>query len=348
MLLDASSPYWEVNANCSLQKLKQMKASGVPPNDPEYIKHTQFLHSFQQQQQLRKQQQQYMQHQQQQQQQQHSPNGPVNGAQPGTPQAQQTIGAPASNGPQALNSGAPTNGVPTGGPSSSHFTQQQLGLLRQQISAFKMLGKNNGVPAQMQQLIQAQRQRRQAAALESAQAANKSSQSNLDATKGTDGTDPTTSDDAIPKPHTYKTVKSPYSNGMIRPSIKYLEHAQRKNRYFIPGVFPTGIDFDHLRYEREVVVFNRMSQRYNELKSLPANMAHWDATKESLEADDTLKRKAIIEMKSLALYAKQRALRDKIGRQMLHYDNLAMTTNRSGYRRMKKQSVREARITEKL
>ncbi|KAH8176166.1 bromodomain-containing protein [Sarocladium implicatum] len=334
----------------AFMKLKQMKASGVPPNDPEYIKHTQFLHSFQQQQQLRKQQQQYMQQQQQaqQQQQQHSPNGPVNGAQPGTPQAQQSIGAPATNGPQALNAGAPTNGVPTGGPSSSHFTPQQLGLLRQQISAFKMLGKNNGVPAQMQQLINNQRQRRQAAALEPANAASKGAQSSPDATKGADGTDATTTDDTIPKPHTYKTVKSPYSNGMIRPSIKYLEHAQRKNRYFIPGVFPTGIDFDHLRYEREVVVFNRMSQRYNELKSLPANMAHWDATKESLEADDTLKRKAIIEMKSLALYAKQRALRDKIGRQMLHYDNLAMTTNRSGYRRMKKQSVREARITEKL
>lgn len=309
------------NADISFQKLKQMKATGVPPNDPEYIKATQFLHAFQQQQNLRKQQQQFMQqqqqqhqHQQQQQQQQmQSLNGPINGVQPGTPHTQPN---PGSNGPQSLNSGAPTNGVQSGGPSSSHFTQQQLGLLRQQISAFKMLGKNNGVPAQMQQLIMAQRQRRQAAALESAQAATKGAQASPDATKGADGVDASTADDATPKPHTYKTVKSPYSNGMIRPSIKYLEHAHRKNRWFIPGVFPTGIDFDHLRYEREVVVFNRMSQRYNELKSLPANMAHWDATKENLEADDTLKRKAIIEMKSLALYAKQRALRDKIGRQL--------------------------------
>lgn len=135
---------------------------------------------------------------------------------------------------------------------------------------------------------------------------------------------------------------------MIRPSIKYFDHAQRKNRWFIPGVFPTGIDFDHLRYEREVVIFNRMSQRYAELKNLPANLAYWDSSKETIEADDSLKRKALIEMKSLGLYAKQRALREKIGRQMTHYDNLAMTTNRTHYRRMKKQNVREARITEKL
>ena len=134
----------------------------------------------------------------------------------------------------------------------------------------------------------------------------------------------------------------------MRKSISYLEHARRKNRLIIPGIFPTGVDFEQLRTDREKIVFNRMSARYSELKSLPGNLAHWDASKDSLVADDTAKRKAIIEMKSLALYSKQRALRDKIGKQMMHYDNLAMTTNRTQYRRMKKQNVREARITEKL
>ncbi|RCI11657.1 hypothetical protein L249_7211 [Ophiocordyceps polyrhachis-furcata BCC 54312] len=156
------------------------------------------------------------------------------------------------------------------------------------------------------------------------------------------------SSSAIPKPHVYKSVRLPYGSSLVRSSIKYLDHASRKNRWFIPGIFPTGIDFDHLRYEREVILFNRMAQRYSDLKNLPANLAHWDTTKETMEADDSLKLKAIIEMKALGLYAKQRALRDKIGRQMMHYDNLAMTTNRSHYRRMKKQNVREARITEKL
>jgi ATP-dependent helicase STH1/SNF2 len=350
-----------------------MKEQGVPPTDPEYIKASQFLMSFQQQHNMRRNQAQYIQAQQQMQQNAqnaqnsaaHAPNGSLNGVQPSHPQqnmpqttqaalpnaAGATTATPTLNGPAAA---APSVPTPSGSSSSSsHFTQKQLALLRQQIHAFKLLGKNAGISTQLQQAIFQQRLQRQAAITASAQAPApaKTPQPGSDAGKSTpNGVESAPQDDALalPKAHTYKTVKSPYGTGMIRPSIKYFDHAQRKNRWFIPGVFPTGIDFDHLRYEREVVVFNRMSQRYSELKNLPANIAHWDTTKEDVEVDDSVKVKAVIEMKSLALYAKQRALREKIARQMMHYDNLAMTTNRSNYRRMKKQNVREARITEKL
>ena len=329
----------------------------MPPTDPDYIKATQFLVTFQQQHQMRRSQQQFMQAQQQKQMQMQN-NRTVNGVQP--PRPQQQIQTPSTQPPsnsvstQAMpnqNAAAAAAAGPSPTASSpSHFSPQQLALLRQQIQAFKLLGRNAGVSAQLQQAIFTQRQRRQAAALETAHAAPaKPAQPDQDAVKAAPAeTEPALKEDsaAVVKPHTYKTVKNP--DTLLQPSIKYPDHAIRKSRWFIPGVFPTGIDFDHLRYEREVVIFNRMSQRYAELKNLPANIAHWDATKENLEADDTLKRKAIIEMKSLGLYAKQRALREKISRQMMHYDNLAMTTNRAHYRRMKKQNVREARITEKL
>ncbi|KHN99495.1 SNF2-family ATP dependent chromatin remodeling factor snf21 [Metarhizium album ARSEF 1941] len=329
------------------RKLKQMKEQGVPPTDPEYVKASHFLMNFQQQHNMRRTQQQFMQQQHQQ-----MPNG-VSGGRPqqGTPQPAQTNagpqGVPATT---AQTPGAVSTAPSAPGSGSNQFSQQQLALLRQQIHAFKLLGKNAGVSVQLQQAIFNQRQRRQASAIDAISNSAKTVHSSQDAEKAPSAGPemPTDEEPPIPKAYTYKSVKSPYGTSMIRHSIRYLDHAQRKNRWFIPGVFPTGIDFDHLRYEREVVIFNRMSQRYAELKNLPANLAHWDSTKETLEADDTLKRKAIIEMKSLALYAKQRALREKIGRQMMHYDNLAMTTNRSHYRRMKKQNVREARITEKL
>lgn len=338
-----------------------MKEQGVPPNDPEYIKASQFLMSFQQQhnnirrsqQQYLQQQQQQMQQQQQQQQMQNVTNGnAVNGVHAARPQVAQVSQSPQTS----LNSSAmpaqnPSTSAPPAAPNASspnQFTQQQLSLLRQQIHAFKLLGKNAGVSLPLQQAIFNHRQRRQAPPVD-AQPAVKA-QASPDAGKATNGPEPAAEDENSlhPKAHTFKTVKSPYGTSMIRPSIKYLDHSQRKNRWFIPGVFPTGIDFDHLRWEREVVISNRMRQRYVELKNLPGDLAHWDSSQDTLEADDTLKRKAIIEMKSLALYAKQRALREKIGRQMVHYDNLAMTTNRANYRRMKKQNVREARITEKL
>lgn len=340
-----------------------MKEQGVPPTDPEYIKASQFLMNFQQQHTMRRNQQQYLQQQQQHQLQQQiqsaANNASVNGtptrSQQGTPQASQPPSNPlgASAMPSQNSTTAASGTSPSTATSPNQFSQQQLALLRQQIHAFKLLGKNAGVSTQLQQAIYNQRQRRQAALAESTQGSQvvKPSQPGPEATKPTpENSEPAVQneDSSIPRAHVFKTVKSPYGENMIRPSIKYFDHSQRKNRWFIPGVFPTGIDFDHLRYEREVVVSNRMRQRYAELKELPSDLAHWDSSKETLEADDSLKRKAIIEMKSLALYAKQRALRDKVGRQMMHYDNLAMTTNRSNYRRMKKQSVREARITEKL
>ncbi|KAK7430039.1 transcriptional regulator [Neonectria magnoliae] len=348
------------------RKLKQMKEQGVPSTDPEYIKASQFLMSFQQQHTMRRNQQQYLQQQQQhqllqQQQMQNATNGAsVNGVQaPRQQGASQTTQSPSnplsasampSQNPPAS---TPTGASPSTASSPNQFSQQQLALLRQQIHAFKLLGKNAGVSVQLQQAIFNQRQRRQAAATETSSAApaSKPTQASPDAGKAaSNGPEPAMQEETslVPKAHTFKTVKSPYGTSMIRPSIQYSDHSQRKNRWFIPGVFPTGIDFDHLRWEREIVVSNRMRQRYAELKDLPGDLAHWDSSKDTIEADDTLKRKAIIEMKGLALYAKQRALRDKIGRQMMHYDNLAMTTNRTNYRRMKKQNVREARITEKL
>ncbi|OAA78138.1 SNF2-family ATP dependent chromatin remodeling factor snf21 [Akanthomyces lecanii RCEF 1005] len=342
------------------RKLKQMKEQGVPPSDPEYIKAHQFLASFQQQHNMRRNQQQMMQQQQQQHQQQQMqgmPNGAANGAQaqrsqqgtpqPGQPgpQAQGTAVAPAQN-----SVATPTAGVSPAAGASNLFSQQQLALLRQQIHAFKLLGKNAGVSLQLQQAIFNQRMRRQTTIVNSP-VSTPNKVTTVEGGKDVpNGADVAASDEVnqLPKQHIYKALKSPYGTNMVRPSINYFDHTQRKNRWFIPGIFPTGIDAEHLRYEKEVVVFNRMSQRYAELKNTPANIAHIDVTDDDLEVHDDLKRRAIIEMKKLALYSKQRALREKVGRQMLHYDNLAMTTNRSNYRRMKKQNVREARITEKL
>ncbi|KAI1082347.1 SNF2-family ATP dependent chromatin remodeling factor snf21 [Whalleya microplaca] len=359
-------------------KFRRMKEQGVPHTDPEYIKTNQFLVNVQHQQQMRKQQQQnYLHHQQQQQQlqqqQQHLraaemsqnlQNGNINGAQSGSPSqppssqgtqppASAALGAsalPSTTAPAAQSTTSPSTASP-----ASQFSPQQLSLLRQQIQAFKLLGKNVGVPFQMQQALNAHRQRRQAVAEQSTKPPTASvgtpTAPTPDAAKAEstlpDG-EPESEAAAAPKGRTFKTIKSPYEGALVRKDISYHDHGQRKQRLIIPSIFPTGIDFEQLRHEREIIIFNRMKARYAELKTVPGSISHWDTTKETVEPDDTLKRKAIIEFKSLGLYAKQRSLREKVGRLMMHYDNLAMTTNRSQYRRTKKQNVREARITEKL
>ncbi|KAL2019689.1 hypothetical protein VTK56DRAFT_9308 [Thermocarpiscus australiensis] len=349
-------------------RYQQMKKQGVPSTDPEFIKTQNILAALQRQNELRKQQLQMQQQQQQQQQQnqqqqsiQNGANGAVNGTQPAsssqsTPAQATTTALGASALPAASNAPAATSNsaAPSHNFGPSHFDQMQLSLLSMQIRAFRLLGKNAGVPAQMQKLLFEHRARRRASmSKQDTQASTTDGSSDTPARNATESganaADAVRDEAAsIPQPKSFKTVKSPYDGGLVRKTISYTDHGRRKNRLIIPGIFPTGIDFEQLRADREKIVFNRMSARYSELKSLPGNLAHWDASKDVLVADDTAKRKAIIEMKKLALYSKQRALRDKIGRQMMHYDNLAMAANRSLYRRMKKQSVREARITEKL
>jgi ATP-dependent helicase STH1/SNF2 len=329
-----------------LQRFKQMQEQGVSKTDPEFQKLEQFLLKVQQQQQMQNAYRQQMQ------QKQNATNGQVNGI--SHPPASAALGAsaiPSASVPTAPpNSSSPSTATPT-----AHFSQQQLNLLRQQIHAFKLLQKNTGVPYQMQQALNSQRQRRQAVAEQSVHTRSASAGASTpaaDAAKtasvGPEGTAEPEAAAPETKGRIYKSVRDPYERGLIRKDISYYDHSQRNQRLCIPSVFPSGIDYGQLRHEREIIIFNRMKARYAELKALPGNLAHWDTSKDVVEADDTVKRKAIIELKALGLYAKQRALREKIGRQMMHFDNLAMTTNRSQYRRTKKQSVREARITEKL
>ncbi|KAK7742068.1 transcriptional regulator [Cytospora paraplurivora] len=339
-------------------KFREMKKNNTPPNDPEFLKTQQFLYNLQQQSHFRKQAQLLqMQQQKQQQQQQAATNGaPANdpAGQHASQQAPHTsqvnttsLGASALPAAEASIAGT---AVPNAGGAPVQFTPAHLSLLRSQIQAFKTLSKNFGVPAHLRQSIVSSRQRRQASvALQSSSTPTAQGPGSQTPSKvGPNGAEPSQSEEPTPAPKEakYKRLRPPEK--MLQQTVDFFEHTRRDSRLLIPGLFPQGIDFDQLRADREKIVFNRMSARYNELKTQPGNLAHWDTSKDNLEVDDTLRRKAIIEMKSIALYSKQRALRDRIGRQMMCYDNLAMTTNRSSYRRLKKQSVREARITEKL
>ncbi|KUI65287.1 Chromatin structure-remodeling complex subunit snf21 [Cytospora mali] len=341
-----------------VNKFREMKKNNTPPNDPEFLKTQQFLFSLQQQSHFRKQQAQLQQQQMQQKQQQQAA---TNGAPAGGPVGQNAPqqGALASQPPttslgaSALPAGEAANAAAVASNASattSQFSPAHLNLLRHQIQAFKVLSKNFGVPPSLQQSIVASRHRRQASvALQSTSPpTSQVPGSQTPSRAGANGAEPSHSEEPAPAPKEpiYKRLRAPEK--YLQQTVDFFEHARRDSRLLIPGLFPQGIDFDQLRADREKIVFNRMSARYNELKTQPGNLAHWDTSKETLEVDDTLRRKAIIEMKSIALYSRQRALRDRIGRQMMCYDNLAMTTNRSMYRRLKKQSVREARITEKL
>ncbi|KAG9546656.1 chromatin remodeling complex SWI/SNF component SWI2, partial [Aureobasidium melanogenum] len=149
------------------------------------------------------------------------------------------------------------------------------------------------------------------------------------------------------KTHRFQSFKDPHA--LIPSTISYLDHTRRDQRQIIPSIMPLGIDVDRAREEREAILYNRIMARKSELDKLPANIGSWDTTSSTVPVDNgKLKLKALIEHKMLNLLPKQRQMRANVSREMMQSDNLAMTANRALYRRIKKQSLREARITEKF
>ncbi|KXG49724.1 HAS subgroup [Penicillium griseofulvum] len=329
-----------------LQKYKQMQEQGVRPDDPEFIKAHNLLAAIQRQQAFQKQQrmaqQQAQQAQQQRQQQQMNGATPeaANGSHGRTPSASSTAATPSATNASAvaLNQKNATVG-------SGSFSPEQLATLRNQILAFKMLSKNLAIPLRVQeQLFQNQKKSLPPTPVENVTAAEKV----IEAATEVAGSQPPESSDAeVMTREWYDNFQSPYDS--LSKTISYTDHANRANRVRIPALLPPGIDLEQMREDREIILYNKITARKAELAQLPANLGVWDTSKSDAPTyDDSLKLKALIEYKSLNLLPKQRQYRKQLQSEMFHYSNLGMTANRSSHRRMKKQSLREARITEKL
>ena len=253
----------------------------------------------------------------------------------------------------------PSNGqpLPTTGklatnaakPQLNGITSDQLNHLRLQILAFKMLSKGMAIPQYVQQQLQLSHQQKRPPTQDKGP-------SPVAAT--VDGPAPdTTEPDAEPKElpvlrqyfEKYEEPQKLLRNGG---EISYREHSKRHRRALIPSLMPPGIEKDiiiAMRADRERSVYNQIQNRITELESTPANIALKDLSQPDSPLDyDTIRRAAMIEYKKLCLLPKQRLLRQRISQNILHFDNLAQTANRSMYRRHKKVGIDEARTTEKL
>lgn len=224
------------------------------------------------------------------------------------------------------------------------FTGDQLSVLRNQIMAFKLISKNLPVPSQIQTSIFSSSSK--AAPLASAIATANNALDNTTSDGEATGDKTDSQLDSNRSGSGYVSCTSPWTH--LLPTISYADHGSRDKRLMIPSIMPSGIELAKMQEERERIIYNRIMTRKAELESLPSNLANLDMKSLSDGISDSLRIKALIEYKGLCLLSKQRALRQEVVNNMVHSDNLAVTTNRAVYRRMKKQSLREARITEKL
>ncbi|KAG7459509.1 hypothetical protein MATL_G00211400 [Megalops atlanticus] len=110
---------------------------------------------------------------------------------------------------------------------------------------------------------------------------------------------------------------------------------QKQNR-ITPIQKPRGLDPVEILQEREYRLQARIAHRIQELENLPGSLA------------GDLRTKANIELKALRLLNFQRQLRQEVVVCMRRDTALETALNAKAYKRSKRQSLREARITEKL
>ncbi|CDW98397.1 hypothetical protein [Sporisorium scitamineum] len=268
----------------------------------------------------------------------------------------------------------------------ANLTPDQLNALKTQIIAYKLISRNQPLPPHLQEAILAADRESEAqdtkkadsltTATQIAAAAVASSEKGTsdDAAKASSSKDGASGKIAeIPRPPSPKDDPSnlvyPY-NAYVHPfsyiSKPLLEDddytATKQQRLLIPSLMPAGLEPRLLLEERDRFVQARIRQRIRELESFPADMSQ-NPTVASLKGKenahdlasqlhatdlqgDNAKLKALIELKSLHLLEKQKQLREQVVQSL----NLATTLglDRVAFRRVKKQTLRDARMTEQL
>ncbi|KAJ3514926.1 hypothetical protein NLJ89_g2080 [Agrocybe chaxingu] len=176
----------------------------------------------------------------------------------------------------------------------------------------------------------------------------------------------------------YNAYRHPFSHLKRPADIDPALFSTRLQRLIIPTILPAGLDAHQIVNERERFIEARIQYRIRELESLPATIGDgaFD-TKVDITQDDTLKSdkenegppatldslkpysalmhpsvsthgklRALIELKSLRLLDKQRAMRAQVAERLTHGSMLPL--NRLDFRRIRKPTIRDARMTEQL
>ncbi|KAI9309998.1 SNF2 family N-terminal domain-containing protein [Dichotomocladium elegans] len=255
---------------------------------------------------------------------------------------------------------------------AASLTHQQLTALRYQILAYRLLSKNLPLSPHLQRAVF-----HPTAALHSDKENTSMNHVHHDSTdeitsRNTEGVSTTADADNLPdtpgsislenhKPDMsdhqqpprsldYNAFASPYN--LVKKPISSYSHAARHQRIITPSITPSGMDPHSIIADRERRIRARIQYRIGELERLPSNLMLdgqnlLSADKNGERATSTnTKLKAVVELKALRKIYNQ--LRQEIITGLDRSTTLATSVDRLSYRRMKKQSLREARMTEKI
>uniref|UniRef100_A0A3B3DAX5 Probable global transcription activator SNF2L2 n=1 Tax=Oryzias melastigma TaxID=30732 RepID=A0A3B3DAX5_ORYME len=233
------------------------------------------------------------------------------------------------------------------GPSA--FSPVQLQQLRAQILAYKILARGQPLPENLQLAVQGKRslptmqqqppqqQQQQASSGSPYRPPGGENPANVQKHLA-----PVSSGRPSPAPPQTSAAPSgpaPSSSAAGLPpgqQVSPMLQMQQKQNRITPIQKPQGLDPMGILQEREFRLQARIAHRIQELESLPG----------SLPPD--LRTKATVELKALRLLNFQRQLRQDVVACMRRDTTLETALNSKAYRRSKRQTLREARMTEKL
>ncbi|RPD70775.1 hypothetical protein L226DRAFT_615902 [Lentinus tigrinus ALCF2SS1-7] len=162
----------------------------------------------------------------------------------------------------------------------------------------------------------------------------------------------------------YNAYLHPFSHLKRDPNVNPAMWATRMQRLIIPSIMPVGLDPHQVLEERNAYIDSRIDQRMRELEAMPAMMG--DGGLDNMVVDEADKDKenvtepslelmhpgvnthgklcALIELKSLRVLDKQRAMRASVSERLMHGTLLPL--NRTDFRRTRKVQLRDIRATE--
>uniref|UniRef100_A0A8C5BVC1 SWI/SNF related BAF chromatin remodeling complex subunit ATPase 4a n=1 Tax=Gadus morhua TaxID=8049 RepID=A0A8C5BVC1_GADMO len=268
----------------------------------------------------------------------HAPSpGPANGPPSGPmmPGGQSGPGSGPMEGPVSGPGGAP------GGPTP--FNQNQLHQLRAQIMAYKMLARSQPLPEHLQMAVQGKRpmpgmQQQPMPSMPPTTGPGAGPGAGPGPGPMVNAAAPSSAPQKLipPQPTGRPSPAPPSTQSPGQPAQPPPMMLHQKQNRVTPIQKPRGLDPVEVLQEREYRLQARIAHRIQELEHLPGSLA------------GDLRTKANIELKALRLLNFQRQLRQEVVVCMRRDTALETALNAKAYKRSKRQSLREARITEKL
>lgn len=255
--------------------------------------------------------------------------------------------------------GTPANGIDRPGSPIVQFTPTQLASLRCQMMAYRLLTNNLPLTPDIALAIASPEEAVKLVAREEARA--KGAGLEEDARTNGDTVEPPpnaeqlrdkllAAEPPVEEVEDRTSLIYPYNSFSSPQDVLFTSRGESTLRTLAPTLFPVGLDPQTIVDERNRYIEARIHQRMSELESLPSNLAQDPfapfGTDGSVPIASSQKLKALIELKSLNLLARQKALREDVVRGFNQASSLMLATDRAVFRRAKKQNPRDARATE--